>query len=272
MREGTEVRAAASGVVTAARDGMPDLGLKSGAEVLEGRDCGNGVVIDHGDGWETQYCHMRRTSIAVEPGTIVEAGNRLGEVGLSDRTEFPHLHISLWRGGEVVDPLAGTEGPPTCGSAPSSLWNRVTLEGLGYRGFDLFNAGFAGEAPDQERIRNGAYRHHRLPASAGALVLWAEVYGVEKGDRLAFTIIAPDGTEFSANEQVIPKRQACRFGFSGRKRPANGWPPGIYQGRVTLDARERRHGARPGTDRRNRDPMMAGCKRFGGAYSGLHPV
>jgi murein DD-endopeptidase MepM/ murein hydrolase activator NlpD len=54
MERGTEVLAAADGVVVATRDGEPDLGLRErGVEELRGRDAGNGVRIDHGGGWET---------------------------------------------------------------------------------------------------------------------------------------------------------------------------------------------------------------------------
>lgn len=234
MEEGVGVRAAAPGTITSLRDWMPDLGKRSAADILEGRDCGNGVVIDHGGGWETQYCHMRLGSIAVERGEAVRAGDRLGAVGLSGRTGYPHLHISLRRNGAVVDPFMGADESSACGLGPTPLWEGETLDALEYRPFDLFSAGFAAEAPELEGIRAGAFRQNRLPASAGALVLWAEVYGVEAGDRLALVITAPDGSVFYAGEQAMPKRQAYRFGYSGRKRPAGGWPPGVYLGRVTL--------------------------------------
>jgi len=50
-----DVLAAAPGRVRGVRDGMPDIPQGSpGAPDVAGRDCGNGVVIDHGGGWETQ--------------------------------------------------------------------------------------------------------------------------------------------------------------------------------------------------------------------------
>ncbi|MFZ9199919.1 MAG: M23 family peptidase, partial [Paracoccaceae bacterium] len=48
MAAGVAVLAAAAGVVKGLRDGVADA-----APFPTGQDCGNGVVIDHGNGWET---------------------------------------------------------------------------------------------------------------------------------------------------------------------------------------------------------------------------
>ena len=59
QQAGVEVRAAAAGTVQGARDGMEDIpqGRDNAPDVAD-RECGNGVLISHEDGWETQYCHM----------------------------------------------------------------------------------------------------------------------------------------------------------------------------------------------------------------------
>jgi hypothetical protein len=126
MRAGVAVLAAAPGQVTALRDGMPDTGLTpETAAQIEGRDCGNGVVIRHADGWETQYCHLMQGSVTVARGQIVETGTPLGLVGLSGNTEFPHVHIALRRNGQVVDPF-DPDGQITCG-APDPETRRQEL-------------------------------------------------------------------------------------------------------------------------------------------------
>ncbi len=68
-------------------------------------DCGNGLVIDHGDGWQTQYCQRKQGSVRGNNGQTVAAGDVLGQVGLSGRTLFPHLHISARKDGETVGPF-----------------------------------------------------------------------------------------------------------------------------------------------------------------------
>jgi murein DD-endopeptidase MepM/ murein hydrolase activator NlpD len=91
------VVAAAAGTVLATRDGTPDQLIRSQADRAEiaNRECGNGVVIDHGENWQTQYCHIRRGSIGVKQGDRVEPGQKLGEIGYSGDAAFPHVHLTV---------------------------------------------------------------------------------------------------------------------------------------------------------------------------------
>ncbi len=60
MQVGVISIAPAGGTVRRVRGDMADQMYSNDTSAdLAGRDCGNGVVIDHGDGWETQLCHMR---------------------------------------------------------------------------------------------------------------------------------------------------------------------------------------------------------------------
>ena len=104
---GVNVLAAAPGRVARLRDGVADISVKApGAPPLAGQDCGNGVVIDHGDGWETQYCHLARGSVMVKQGDQVAAGQPMARIGLSGNTEYPHLHLTVRNAGGMVDPFA----------------------------------------------------------------------------------------------------------------------------------------------------------------------
>lgn len=55
---------------------------------------GNSVTIDHG-GVTAVYCHFKKGSVVVVPDQEVDAGTKLGTVGWSGNTDFPHLHIAL---------------------------------------------------------------------------------------------------------------------------------------------------------------------------------
>ncbi|WP_374448607.1 M23 family metallopeptidase, partial [Stella sp.] len=81
MRDGVPVLAAADGVVRAVRDEMADVNFRdAGPEAIAKRECGNGVVVDHPGGWQTQYCHLRKGSVRVKPRDRVTAGQPVGLV------------------------------------------------------------------------------------------------------------------------------------------------------------------------------------------------
>jgi hypothetical protein len=76
--------------VSAARDGT--------VVQVDGGDC-HGVLLDHGAGWTTWYCHLVRTPV-VELGESVRAGQLLGYVGRYGSANVPHLHFTIRRYGD----------------------------------------------------------------------------------------------------------------------------------------------------------------------------
>ncbi len=64
---------------------------------------GRMVVVDHGFGIESRYAHS--TSIFVDEGDYVEAGQVVATVGTTGQTTGPHLHFELVVHGQAVDPL-----------------------------------------------------------------------------------------------------------------------------------------------------------------------
>jgi murein DD-endopeptidase MepM/ murein hydrolase activator NlpD len=64
---------------------------------------GNHIVLRHGFGYETLYGHLSKYKCRV--GQRVKRGDIIGYVGSTGRSEGPHLHYEVHKGGEVVNPL-----------------------------------------------------------------------------------------------------------------------------------------------------------------------
>lgn len=106
-----EILAPAAGEVVYARNDVPDGRVK--AEYLKMKDgitaiAGNLVIIDHGTGEFSIFCHMQRGSVRVQPGQKVAQGEVIGLMGASGSPGLPHLHYQLQAGPE----LFGADGLP----------------------------------------------------------------------------------------------------------------------------------------------------------------
>lgn len=77
----------------------------NGVVIFTGRDgtYGNKVVVDHKNGYETTYAHLK--SISVRVGQTVPVGTKLGIMGSTGRSTGIHLHFEVSRNGENVNPL-----------------------------------------------------------------------------------------------------------------------------------------------------------------------
>ena len=244
MARDVPVVAAASGTVLRVRDGMADRNVRElGQAQLQSRLAGNGVVIDHGGGWETQYSHLKQGSVAVRPGQSVKAGDRIGFVGMSGNAEFPHLHFEVRRNGATVDPFVGDGWAGGCGQAGQSLWAADARRQLAYVPSGILSVGFA-QSPDEARIARDRPVSPNLQSAAPALILWADVFGARDGDTQIFQITDPSGQLIHDHQARIVRGGLSWVAYSGLRRPAGGWRQGNYTGRYQLirDGRPVGHG------------------------------
>jgi hypothetical protein len=110
---GVPVVAALDGTVFFARDGNPDMNLNGSA------DPGNFVAVDHGNGREAHYFHLRNGSVTVSAGQTVRAGQQIGLAASSGNSFYPHLHFATYDSGAMVEPFAGASNEFVAAGAPA---------------------------------------------------------------------------------------------------------------------------------------------------------
>jgi murein DD-endopeptidase MepM/ murein hydrolase activator NlpD len=99
-----------SGTDIAAPWGTPIVAPAWGVVVFAGTmgDGAEVVVLAHESGFVSMYAHLenRVFPLPVKAGDTVQAGDHIGNVGLTGMTTGMHLHWSVWRNGELIDPLS----------------------------------------------------------------------------------------------------------------------------------------------------------------------
>ncbi len=225
---GVSVVAAAPGIVKAVRDGQFDFDVGAYDQArVKGVECGNGVLVDHGNGWQTQYCHMRQGSVRVNAGERVAAGQALGLVGQSGGAAFPHLHLTVRHDGKWVDPFADGS---TCGQG-ASLWTAADQAELTYRDGNILNAGFAGAPVTMDDIERGGVA--APTRSSTAVIAYVRALHLHQGDIQRLIVKGSDGQILADSvSPALDHDKAQVFVFAGKKRSAE-WS-GVYTATYTV--------------------------------------
>lgn len=233
MKRGVPVLAAASGMVLGVRDGVVDRMIADQTQRVDVDhiECGNGVVIDHGGGWQTQYCHLRNGSVTVKKGNKAEKGMVLGMVGSSGLASFPHVHFTVRYLGKVVDPFVGITNVSGCHVSRHPLWEQSP----DYIPTGLIRVGFAPKPPTQTELWQGKFATTRADVSSlQALVFWVHVFGVLRGDKEHFALIAPNERVTVDKEKPMMKNNRSWVSYVGKRNTIDhplekGCWRGIYQ-------------------------------------------
>lgn len=226
VARGVNVVAMADGVVKAARDGMADrlVSTDEDRQAVSSRECGNGLILDHGGGFETQYCHMRRGSVGLQPGAQVRKGDVLGSVGASGMAQFPHVHVTLRRNGKDMDPFTGRQSGEACaaydGAADASaLLDAEAIAALGKPDLPtVLSTGFA-DGPVNDRQLAGDGLPERPDSLSQALVGYIWAINLSKGDSF-WLRIEKDGQLFSEQTtEPLDRSKAVYVAYAGKKGP-----------------------------------------------------
>ena len=236
VERGVPVIAMADGKVLRLRDGEPDRLVLNDDDrkAVASKECGNGLVIDHGDGLQVQYCHLKQGSISVSAGAIVKRGDHVGEIGASGLAQFPHVHVTVRKNGQKIDPSTGNAIGAGCKpdltsrgntfrpGRPAAPWTRRHAD-------PRSGSGGRGDRLSQSR-RVGSPRPGT--GNSPALVGWVWLMNLRKDDRIALTVTAPSGDVLSSQTtDPMDRPKASYSAFTGKR----GTPsPGTYVLTVTL--------------------------------------
>lgn len=231
---GVDVLAIAPGKVLRLRDGESD-SFKTRAEFAslseQKKDCGNGLIIDHGQGWLSQYCHLKNGGFKVGAGDSVTRGKPIAEVGMSGVTEHPHVHLSVIHEGQIIDPFTGRKADTACGLDDAKpLWG---AQNITYTPFSLYDGGFDIKEPDFAATARGQ-RGAQPRVSSPALLFWASYFGAEDGDIITLEMRQPDGTVFAERTETQAKTRARQYYYVGRKAPEGGFQRGTWKAKATV--------------------------------------
>jgi murein DD-endopeptidase MepM/ murein hydrolase activator NlpD len=232
------VLAAADGMVKGVRDGVFDVFAKDlpDKDVIKGRECGNGVVIDHGGGWETQYCHLKQGSVRVAKDAAIKRGDRLGSVGYSGLADFAHLHLTVRRDDKVVDPFLPDAGAAACqrDARGPGLWEPSVAAAFPYRSGEIIASGFAGSPPDLHGLERDHTAVTPVSMASDALLVFGRFVNLIKDDRVRLIATGPGGGLIEQVSPPLDRNKATYLFYAGKKRSSAPWPPGRYEGRIEL--------------------------------------
>ncbi len=248
MHKGFEVLSPIEGKVVGVRNDMDDVSVgdtqvvaEGNIKDLDGKDCGNGVNISSRGGWRVQLCHMKKGSITVKPGERVKPNQVLGLIGLSGNTNFPHLHVTVWRNDKVVDPFSREDAALPCNPRADQKENYgLWTTKMKYRPITLLGSGFATEVPDKAKMRDTPQSLDNISMNAPAVLFWADLAGIRGGDDLSLRITSPDGRVFAEHTEKVARTVPLHFVYLG-KRNKTPMLPGNYTAQITVT----RDGAMP---------------------------
>jgi murein DD-endopeptidase MepM/ murein hydrolase activator NlpD len=236
MENGVFVKAAETGTVLRIREDIDDF-MPNDEDIKKIQrsniSCGNGVYIDHGEGWQTIYCHLKKDSVRVKPGEKVRRGEKIAKIGHSGLTEFPHLHFGVFYNGITIDPFTGAEDSKGCGIKEKSLWRSHKISKV-YQAPAIMSAGFTTSLPNYQSIRIDSYSPSEIKKLSDALYFWFSYYGAQKNDFIKLEIFNPDGSLLVKHNQIQEKSRPRQFYYVGKKINPKTMKNGLYSGKVTI--------------------------------------
>lgn len=242
MAKGVAVKAAADGRVIALRGGMPDIRVtKQRAKTIQKQGCGNILVVGHGNGWQTSYCHLKNDSLLVKEGDRVTAGQAIAQVGLSGLTEFPHLHfmVSRTKKGRPIqnyDPFDGGLLEGGCKATEKSNAHKKQTsfwsEPISYASATLMPPLVSDVAITRQTLWQ--VQAEKISRNAPVLFVQARGFHAVEGDIWRFSLFEPSGRKRFTHDVKQTRNRQLVEANANFKMPDGGFLHGRWRATVEL--------------------------------------
>lgn len=198
--------------------------------------CGNRVLIDHGKGWESSYCHLKPETIIVKPNQKVKQGQILGAIGMSGQADWPRLSYAIMRNGMVFDPFSGGTTLEGCNPKAKPMW----ISGVNppYEPAHVTSIGFTVGTVSNAQILNGTVKSAAvIMESTPQLSLYSLLMNIQKGDDITMKIIEPSGRILNEAKIIADSDRNYYPIYFSTMRQNRLWDKGNYRGMMTVTRR-----------------------------------
>lgn len=229
MLNGIAVLAAADGKVTKVRKDSElsdddNQYIKNSSE-----NCGNQVVISHGQGWETHYCFLKPDSILVSEKQLIQQGEQIAEMGSVGYTQsLPNLYFYVYHNNKTVDPFVGPMSYYACNTVQKPLWDTM----IPYQSINVIGAGVDDRPINRDYITEfGGMHKNRINSTSKNFGFWIFVAGLLDGDEEIFEVYEPGGNLEHNYQGVIKNFKGFHYYINAIEfdKPAKGFKKGTWK-------------------------------------------
>jgi murein DD-endopeptidase len=229
MLNGIAVLAAADGKVTKVKKDSElsdddNQYIKNSSE-----NCGNQVVISHGQGWETHYCFLKPDSILVSEKQLIKKGEQIAEMGSVGYTQsLPNLYFYVYHNNKAVDPFVGPMTYHACNTVQKPLWDTM----IPYQSINIIGAGVDDRPINRDYITEfGGMHKNRINSTSKNFGFWIFVAGLLDGDEEIFEVYEPGGNLEHNYQGVIKNFKGFHYYINAIEfdKPAKGFKKGTWK-------------------------------------------
>jgi murein DD-endopeptidase len=177
---------------------------------------------------------LKRGSVLLKHGDVVERGHVLGYIGNSGRTTYPQVYIEVKKDGRRIDPFVGLEGGRKCGVGDNPLWDEQALFDLAYRSPFIFRMKFLDLDLTREQFRRKSFRSRPFGMNNDEIHLYMDAGGIRSGDLWKLRVIGPDGSTVTEDLRSVSWNLRRYFYKFKMERQGKFWEPGKYSATLSI--------------------------------------